>query len=480
MTGKGSDLFMKLVDDRGAIIGLVVFMMVVLMGFAALAVDVGHLYMVRNELQNAADAGALAGASVLYSDNATRVKSDANQVAFDAATSNNVTIFPGGWSAVQVDWTPGTNTGGVERGHYNYATGEFTRNDALEPVNLLSGTEATLNSDTYFVNAVRVITRTSTGSLFGRFLGISTSDLFAEAIAYIGFAKELNPRDVDQPIAVCQEWLYPSDSSRNPCNNYPNNSYWVVPDNTDRVARWITLDQDPQHDMSCSETLDGNPQVSSFDNSMVISMMHSNLPALQDFRQLWHGDSLLLGRCARNDLDHDPTRIRESFIDSDNDGVPDRPWILTLPVIDCANTYSMPPLGRVEVAIIWITPSSNVCYDAPSIMYDEPAGPSAWTYGGLVLECSNQCSASVEECRWCSFAQHFRFRDYFGPSTYLYNCHDSGLQNVMFIKPVCEDDDGDGTYLPVRPTTGRTGSSIYPMNPTGVRGQLAKYPVLVK
>lgn len=469
MIGKGRGLCMKLVDDRGAIIGLVAFMMLVLMGFVALAVDVGHIYMVRNELQNAADAGALAGAGFLYNDNATRVNEDANQVAYAAATSNEVTVFPGGRTEVTVQWTRGTNAGDIERGHYNYETGKFERNDSLEPVDLLSGNEASLNSDTDFVNAVRVITRTSTGSLFGRFLDISASDLSAEAIAYVGFAKEFNPRDVDQPIAVCREWLYPPDPLRNPCRNCPNNGYWAVPDHVDRVARWITLDQDPQHDMSCGETLDGNPAVSSFDNSMVVSTMHSNLPALQDFRQLWHGDSPLLGRCARNDLDHDPTGIRESFIDSNDDGVPDRPWILTLPVIDCENTYSAPPLGRVKIALMWITPSSDVCSDAPSIMYDEAGGPP-WTGSGQ------------GEDRWRSFAEHFLSSVYSGRSDYLYlyDCNDTRLQNVLFIKPVCEDDDGDGTYLPVRPTTGRTGSSIYPVNSTGVRGQLAKYPVLVK
>ncbi|GCB06640.1 hypothetical protein PSUB009319_42710 [Ralstonia sp. SET104] len=40
--------------------------MVMLLGFAALAIDVGYLYIVRNELQNAADAAALAGAPCLY------------------------------------------------------------------------------------------------------------------------------------------------------------------------------------------------------------------------------------------------------------------------------------------------------------------------------------------------------------------------------------------------------------------------------
>ena len=53
-------------QERGAVLVLVGVLMFVLIGFAALAIDLGHLYVVRNELQNAADSGALAGAHNLY------------------------------------------------------------------------------------------------------------------------------------------------------------------------------------------------------------------------------------------------------------------------------------------------------------------------------------------------------------------------------------------------------------------------------
>ena len=42
------------------------FFLTALLGFAALAIDVAYLLVVRNELQNAADAAALAGAPCLY------------------------------------------------------------------------------------------------------------------------------------------------------------------------------------------------------------------------------------------------------------------------------------------------------------------------------------------------------------------------------------------------------------------------------
>jgi uncharacterized membrane protein len=48
---------------RGQVLVLVAIALFALLGFAALAVDVGYMYTVRHELQRCADAGALAGAS---------------------------------------------------------------------------------------------------------------------------------------------------------------------------------------------------------------------------------------------------------------------------------------------------------------------------------------------------------------------------------------------------------------------------------
>src|SRR3990172_3242797 len=49
--------------NRGQIVVLFTLSLVVLIGLAALGVDVGYMYSVRHELQRCADAGALAGAS---------------------------------------------------------------------------------------------------------------------------------------------------------------------------------------------------------------------------------------------------------------------------------------------------------------------------------------------------------------------------------------------------------------------------------
>ena len=54
---------------RGQSLILVALCLIVLMGFAGIAIDVGAMMLTRNELQNGADAAALAGAGALYQKN---------------------------------------------------------------------------------------------------------------------------------------------------------------------------------------------------------------------------------------------------------------------------------------------------------------------------------------------------------------------------------------------------------------------------
>lgn len=55
-------------DQKGSVLVYIALTIFVLFGFLGLVVDAGHLYVVRGELQNAADASALAGAWSLYRD----------------------------------------------------------------------------------------------------------------------------------------------------------------------------------------------------------------------------------------------------------------------------------------------------------------------------------------------------------------------------------------------------------------------------
>ncbi|UCG31553.1 MAG: hypothetical protein JSU68_07785 [Phycisphaerales bacterium] len=162
---------------RGAIVVYVAASGVVLMGFAALAVDAGRLYLGKTELQVAADAAALAGANELL--NERRLHGDgelltsfqlARQQAGAVAGSNPVLgIGP------QIDYNPDNGADGdLVIGYLStmYNTGE-----------------AISFSDVTEFNAVKVrVRRDAThngpvGLMFARVLGIETADLVAEATA---------------------------------------------------------------------------------------------------------------------------------------------------------------------------------------------------------------------------------------------------------------------------------------------------------
>ncbi|MFC9350795.1 TadE/TadG family type IV pilus assembly protein [Arthrobacter sp. NPDC057013] len=77
----------RIEQERGAAAVLVAVMMLVLMGAGALAVDVGQIYAERAQLQNAADAGAIAIAQACHATGCTQ--SQAEAIAQDLANSNS-------------------------------------------------------------------------------------------------------------------------------------------------------------------------------------------------------------------------------------------------------------------------------------------------------------------------------------------------------------------------------------------------------
>ena len=93
-------------NDKGFAIVLIAIMLVVLLGFLALGIDAGYLYIVKGELQNAADAGALAGGGVLLplqGSPPTPNWTSSQQVATEFVQSNKAA----GAQLVEAQITPG-------------------------------------------------------------------------------------------------------------------------------------------------------------------------------------------------------------------------------------------------------------------------------------------------------------------------------------------------------------------------------------
>jgi Flp pilus assembly protein TadG len=75
--------------QRGTVSVIVAFFLPVMLGIASLAIDLSYLHLVRNELQNAADAAALAGAARLRNNSSASLQwTAAEQTARQAVTWN--------------------------------------------------------------------------------------------------------------------------------------------------------------------------------------------------------------------------------------------------------------------------------------------------------------------------------------------------------------------------------------------------------
>jgi Flp pilus assembly protein TadG len=172
-------------DQSGSVALIAAIVIAVLLGVAALALDVAHMVMVRSQLQKAADAGALAGARGMWPldlrASANRAPDCANALAKAAdAMGKNV-----------VD---GRNLGAdemtMEVGTWDYANRQFN-----------PGCTTT-------INAVRVTTRRQgVVMLFAGIFGVHTQDLAGNATAVMDFAGEVGAGCL--PIALNKEYTDP-------------------------------------------------------------------------------------------------------------------------------------------------------------------------------------------------------------------------------------------------------------------------------
>ena len=80
-------------NQRGVTLIVVAICIFMIIALAALAVDIGHLVVTKNELQNAADAGALAGARYLYNDDGTLVNTGCNAIAIGCGNRQTKVII---------------------------------------------------------------------------------------------------------------------------------------------------------------------------------------------------------------------------------------------------------------------------------------------------------------------------------------------------------------------------------------------------
>ena len=357
--GNPSRFFGAIKNRRGTVAIIIATSTVAFVGLAALAIDLSHLFVVRNELQNAADAGALAGARFLYDNNGTAVNATANSVAYNAAIANRSETAP-----VEVRWSGG-NDGDIQRGHWCFATRTFTPNGSLLPVNLWDTSTEELDANPNFINAIRVRTRREdrpAASFLAGIFGIKNFVLSTDAIAYIGFAGTLAPLEVDQPIAICSQSILFDGKYSCTVGRMINSGKLVAAHET---AGWTDYNQvNPCHggtnasdvrSLVCGE---GNPEP-----IILLSPVATNggeiASAFKKFSDCWASKT---GKT--------------------------KPWKLTLLVIDCPDNNVGPcerVAGVVTLDIVWITGvGEDPKYDEAPVQMDkwsspDPDGKARWT-----------------------------------------------------------------------------------------------------
>jgi Flp pilus assembly protein TadG len=230
-------------DQTGAVAVTVAILMFALVGFAALAIDIGYLLVTRNELQNVADAAALAAAGTLG--NNYRGMTRAEQLDYDCASS---VIYPCS-EIIEV---------AQQVGLANRAAGvniSILENE-VEIGLWDAGATPPFSTSTVHPNAVRVTARrdeTSNSSIttfLAGVIGVDTLAVSAFATAALTPQSTVEEGELELPVGISREWI---DGNPEFCNDRirfsPTNS-------TDSCAGWTSWTYDPPNDNKLREILD--------------------------------------------------------------------------------------------------------------------------------------------------------------------------------------------------------------------------------
>ncbi|MEJ2180827.1 MAG: TadG family pilus assembly protein [Gammaproteobacteria bacterium] len=449
--------FSILNNQQGIVVVIIAVCLVMLLGFLALSIDTSHLVVARNELQNAADAGALAGAAELYNDNGKSVNINANQIGFDASVANF-----SDQSSVEVNWTGG-NVGDVQRGHWSFGLGSlphgFTPNDSTAPVALWGVSTVELDENPNFINAVRVRTRRQNipiASWFARIFGYDSFEGFAEAVAYIGFAGTLKDATADAPIAICLQAILKCTEDDPPKCTYECNEGRFINDaagkEDEETGMWTNLEQN---------VVDGVDMCSSGTNA-------SEVKPLVQCASIMGGNgvnphSLELGK--NMIVNNGEIQVAfNSFYNCWKDNYEDGYMQLTLPIIDCESdpTTCAPLAGAVVVTVVHMTQNpgyKDLPVTKPAIDGSpDPQMEIGWDRMAADSDCASQ--EDPDKCVWKNFVDTYGLVGAkINPETGDYSA-EYHAKSIYFLKS-CEP------HVPI----GVTGGQNF--------GILAEIPVLV-
>lgn len=227
-------------ENRGATAVLAAIMIVMFLGLAALAVDIGYGMVTKNELQNIADAAALAATrqlGIIYQN-----LSYDEQQAYVVGSTDEATIKN---AAIQVALQNKAGGSAITVNDQDIVIG--TWNPSQNPDHLTP----TMNQP----DAVRVTARRDSianlpvTTLFARVLGKKTLNVTARAAAALTPQSTTKPGELELPVGIARWWFD---------NNACNDAIQFNPSNSpDSCAGWTSWEYN-SNDATLRKILDEN------------------------------------------------------------------------------------------------------------------------------------------------------------------------------------------------------------------------------
>lgn len=342
-------------NEKGVVAIIVAISLVVFIGFTALAVDIGHLMVTRNELQNVADAAALAATRWLGNHYTEDLESYEEQQAYvcDPADILNVVNPVAG----------GNQAGGVS----------ITINSADVVIGQWDGVKRELTPTLNHPDAVRVTARrdgSANGPItnyFAGILGIDTSEVTAFATAALTGESTAGPGGLPLPVGIARAWFQPGFCDQ-PIRFYPTGDM-------SGCAGWHTYTTSPSNAATLRKILDQltngtyqSPEVTAGDTSLVftggtLASVFSDMVELFDAMKV----------------------LNDGVIDADTDP---NTWTTALPVYDiddCANPHGpITIVGFATVTINQVTTSpENTIWAIVRCENVEPGRGGGGEYGTM-------------------------------------------------------------------------------------------------
>ncbi len=242
--------------QRGAIAAMAAMLLTTIVGLTGAAVDLGLIYSTKGELQNAADAAALAGAATMISFGESGEMSVQPTTA--VLTAQQVSLAN---QAQGVSLTLRSEDATI--GYWDTAT------DAFDPG--LTGS-SNPNDVTAFQATVRRdnLANGPLPTYFGGLVGLGTVNLRATSIAFLGWAGRSEPTAVDLPLAIHASALT---NAGNPnCG-----AALLFSNENDETAEWTSFFTWPTNDVTVRNYVDGALQSPELKVGDSINVINGNL-----------------------------------------------------------------------------------------------------------------------------------------------------------------------------------------------------------